>query len=82
MLLHLNESVYKVVRRHCFIMANHNEFSVLIGSGITVRVTKGGSVLLLYKIRVLLKIGGKGRFVITGKINVVIKTPFEQFDTR
>ena len=46
----------------------------------TVRVTKGGSDLPLYKVSVLLKTGGAGRFIITRKINVVIKAPFEQFD--
>ena len=47
---------------------------------VTVRFTKGGSVLALYKISVLLKTGGAGRFIITHKINVVIKAPFERFD--
>ena len=39
---------------------------------VTVRVTNGGSVLPLYKISVLLKTGGAGRFIITRKISVVI----------
>ena len=39
----------------------------------TVRFTKSGSVLPLYKISVLLKTGDAGVFIITRKINVVIK---------
>ena len=39
----------------------------------TVRFTKSGSVLPLYKISVLLKTGGAGVFIITRMINIVIK---------
>ena len=46
----------------------------------TVRFTKSDSVLPLYKISVLLKTGGAGVFVITRKIDTVIKGPFERFD--
>ena len=46
----------------------------------TVRFTKSGSVLSLYEISVLLKPGGAGVFIITRKINVVIKAPFKRFD--
>ena len=46
----------------------------------TVRFTKGGSVLPLYKIGVLLKTGGAGRFIITRKINVVIQEIFERLN--
>ena len=44
---------------------------------ITVQFMKSGSVLPLYKISVLLKTGGAGVFIITRKINIVIKAPFE-----
>ena len=46
----------------------------------TVRFTKSGSVLPLHKISVLLKTGGAGVFIITRKITIVIKAPFERFD--
>ena len=46
----------------------------------TVRVTKSGSVLPLYKISVLLKTGGAGVFIITRNINKIIKAPFKRFD--
>ena len=42
----------------------------------TARFTKCGNVLPLYKISVLLKTGGAGVFIITRKINIVIKAPF------
>ena len=41
---------------------------------------KGDNVLPLYKVRVLMKTGGAGGFIITRKINAVIKAPFERFD--
>ena len=47
---------------------------------ITWRFRKSGSGLPLYKISVLLKTGGAGVFIITRKINIVIKAPFERFD--
>ena len=46
----------------------------------TVRFTKSGSVLPLYKISVLLKTGGAGVFIVTRKINIVIKALFVRFD--
>ena len=46
----------------------------------TVRFTKSGSVLPLYKIGALLKTGDAGVFIITRKINIVIKALFEGFD--
>ena len=46
----------------------------------TVRFTKSGSVLQLYKISILLKTGGAGVLIITHKINIGIKTAIERFD--
>ena len=43
----------------------------------TVRFTKSGSVLPLYKISILVKTRGAGVFIITRKINIVIKATFE-----
>ena len=45
------------------------------------RFTKGGSILPLYKISVLLKTGGADRFMVTRKVNVVIQATLERFDS-
>ena len=74
----------KMKHLQCHAMMNNHRIAAIkrtaVKSGFfdsSVRVTKSGSVLPLYKISVLLKTGGAIVFIVTRKINIVRKAAFE-----